>query len=113
MTALALMAATQTMYHMSKIWNFMNCDGILLRCVFLLPVSNEHQIKLPRRHQHHTHNDAKPFQEHFNSGFVDKRVWSTHIAPSRNDEETDEDHEHEEERESCACTLNNSTNATM
>ena len=34
----------------------------------------------------------------FNSGLVDKRVWGTHIAPSRNNKETDEDHEHEEER---------------
>ena len=85
------------------------CSAVFL----LVPGSNEHQIKLPWCHQQHFDNGAKTFQEHFNSGLVDKRVWSTHIAPSRTDKETDEDHEHEEERERCACTLQISTNATM
>ena len=49
----------------------------------------------------------------FNSGLVDKRVWGTHIAPSRNNKETDEDHEHEEERKDALAHKQISDSVTM
>ena len=40
-----------------------------------------------------------------NSGFVDKRVWSTQVATVCNDKEAEDDHEHDkEERGKCART---------